>query len=136
VSRLLLLAAVLVAAGCGGGDGTTTGAAGGATALTVEVYPQGPGGAFATYELGCDPADGSIPDPQAACDDLDEVDASTFAPVPRDTTCSQEFDGPQLAKVTGTLRGEKITEQFSRSDGCQSARWDKLAFLFPTDDGT
>jgi hypothetical protein len=139
--RTLLAVACSVAlaalSGCGGETAGGTGStAAPRTSLTIEIYPQGPGGSLATYELQCDPTGGSLPDPPAACDEIGKLDADAFAPVPEDTMCSQQFGGPQLAKVTGRLGGETIGAQFARTDGCQIARWDRLAFLFPRDDGT
>ena len=52
-----------------------------------------------------------------------------FAPVPSDAMCTEIYGGPQTATVTGTLRGEPVNARFSRTDGCQIARWDKHAAL-------
>jgi hypothetical protein len=55
-----------------------------------------------------------------------------FAPVPKDTACTQVYGGPQEADVTGTYRGRPVNAHFDRGNGCEIARWDKVAFLFPT----
>ena len=124
-----------VVAGCGTGtggdvttdpapDGTTTGED---TRLTV-VVTASPDSAEQTYTLVCDPAGGDHPDPAAACRALIRV-KDPFAPVPPDTMCTEIYGGPQTATVTGTFRGEPVDAEFSRTDGCQIARWDAHAAL-------
>ena len=39
------------------------------------------------------------------------------------------YGGPQVALVTGTLRGVKVWARFRRRDGCEIARWNRVAFL-------
>ena len=108
--------------------GSVSGAAqGGTTELTIAVRG-GPGKGERTYSLVCDPAGGDHPDPEAACRLLSEL-TDPFAPVPPDAMCTEIYGGPQTATVTGTLRGEPVNAQFSRTDGCQIARWDKHATL-------
>lgn len=97
------------------------------TELTV-VVRDGPGKGAHTYTLLCDPPGGDHPDPDAACRLLSEM-RDPFAPVPPDTMCTQVYGGPQTATVTGTLRGERVDAAFSRTDGCQIARWDRHAVL-------
>ena len=130
-------ASLVLAAGCGtigsGGDVTTEpgqgsrAKQGGATELTITVRA-GRGRAERTYTLSCDPAGGDHPDPEAACRLLNEL-KDPFAPVPADAMCTEIYGGPQTATVTGTLRGEPVKAQFSRTDGCQIARWDKHVTL-------
>jgi hypothetical protein len=56
--------------------------------------------------------------------------ARPFAPVPAGTMCTEIYGGPQTATVTGRFRGEPVSAGFSRTDGCQVARWDAhLALL-------
>lgn len=128
-------------AGCGtigaGGDVTTepvpeSGAsAGGNTELTI-VLRNAPGVDERTYTLVCDPAGGNHPDPEAACRSLSEM-RNPFAPVPSDAMCTQIYGGPHTATVTGTFRGEPVNARFSRTDGCEIARWDRhVALLVET----
>jgi hypothetical protein len=35
------------------------------------------------------------------------------------------------AVVTGRLRGFSVSARFGRKDGCEVARWNRVAFLFP-----
>jgi hypothetical protein len=123
-------------AGCGsigaGGDVDTEPAPGsstatGSTELTVVVKPA-PNKDERTYTLVCDPAGGDHPDAEAACRTLSELD-DPFAPVPPDVMCTEVYGGPQTATVTGTFRGDPVHAEFSRTDGCEIARWDKHASL-------
>jgi len=84
------------------------------------------------YTLVCDPAGGDHPDPEAACRSLDRL-KHPFAPVAPDTMCTQVYGGPQTATVTGRFRGEPVNAEFSRTDGCEIARWDQhVALLVET----
>jgi hypothetical protein len=132
------LLVLLAAAGCGGSDEDAGGRspAAEATRLTIKVYPNGSGSQFAQWELRCDPAGGSLPDAEAACEKLADTTVDAFAPTPADAVCTEQYGGPQLARVDGTLRGTAVSGTFTRTNGCEIARWDALAFLFPEDDGT
>lgn len=103
-----------------------------AAGLTVEVDATGEG-ATETWTLTCDPTGGTHPDPQAACLVLGTAEGrAALEPVPMDTACTQLWGGPQTAHVTGTLDGQAVDATFSRSDGCQIARWDALEPLLGT----
>lgn len=102
--------------------------------LTVEVDATGEG-ATETWTLTCGPGGGtgSHPDPLAACLVLGTPEGrAAFEPVPTDAACTQIWGGPQTAHVTGTLDGQAVDATFSRSDGCQIARWDALEPLLGT----
>jgi hypothetical protein len=43
--------------------------------------------------------------------------------------CTQQYGGPQQAKVTGTLRGRTIDTTFDRKDGCGIADWELVRAL-------
>jgi hypothetical protein len=79
--------------------------------------------------LTCRPAGGSLPSPAGACRKLARLD-EPFRPVPGDVACSQIFAGPQVALVTGKYQGRRIWARFRRTDSCQTARWNRVAFLF------
>lgn len=134
-------ASLVLVAGCGtigsGGDVTVepgpdnAATRAGVTELTITVKA-GRGRGERTYSLRCEPAGGDHPDPEAACRLLNEL-KDPFAPVPADAMCTEIYGGPQTATVTGTLRGEPVNARFSRTDGCQIARWDKhVALLVET----
>ncbi len=53
-----------------------------------------------------------------------------FEPTAADIACTEQFGGPQTAKVSGDARRASASRAASpRSDGCEIARWDKLAAL-------
>ena len=81
------------------------------------------------------PAEGSVesnlPDAHAALAAVEQFGEEAFFPVPRpDRICTQQYGGPQIAVVEGTFRGRQVHSQFSRTDGCEIARWRSLAPLF------
>ena len=51
------------------------------------------------------------------------------APVEPDTACTQQFGGPETGSLRGQVRGKAIDARFSRTNGCEIARWDKVAPL-------
>jgi hypothetical protein len=76
---------------------------------------------------------GTHPNAKAICAAIAKRGTSLFAPVPAGTACSQIYGGPETAKAIGTVNGHKINSAFSRTDGCQVARWNiaKTLFTFP-----
>jgi hypothetical protein len=86
-------------------------------------------GDFTTWTLRCDPAGGSFPDPEEACEKLDDLD-NPFKETETDAICTEQFGGPQLASVQGVYRDETVSTRFERTNGCEISRWDKHAFLF------
>jgi hypothetical protein len=130
----LLTALSLVLLGCGG-DATTAGTTGGdggratpSTDLTITVAP-GSGGDEVTYTLTCDPAGGDHPDPDAACAALAAAttsDTKPLNPTPPDQICTEIYGGDQTAVIEGTLNGEPLRTELSRTNGCEIARWDAL----------
>ncbi|WP_240675195.1 SSI family serine proteinase inhibitor [Cellulomonas endophytica] len=103
------------------------GAAG--TLLVVALDETGAGTAPRTWTLTCDPAGGDHPDPAGACAALAAAGAGALEPPPRGAVCTQQYDGPQRATVTGTVGGRAVDVTFARTDGCEIARWDALAPL-------
>ena len=120
----------LVAAGCMGrtANDEDEGDAAPATVLEISVTP---GGEAPTkiWTLRC-PDGGTLPDAAQACEQLEKLD-DPFAPVPRNTACTQVYGGPQEADVSGSFRGRPVQAHFDRGNGCEIERWDKVAFLFP-----
>jgi len=55
-----------------------------------------------------------------------------FRPVPADTACTEIYGGPHVAEVRGRFRGRRVSAQFTRTDGCQIERWNRVRFLFPS----
>jgi hypothetical protein len=101
--------------------------------LTVTVRHAG-GGADGTFEVDCHPARGTHPDPTGACAGLDQNTRwgrDTFAPVPEGSMCTMLYGGPATAHVTGTWAGRPVDARFDRSNGCETARWDRFVPLLP-----
>lgn len=75
--------------------------------------------------------DSNLPDARAALAAVEQFGEEIFFPEPRpDRICTQQYGGPQVAVVKGWFRGRKVHSQFSRTDGCEIARWRTLAALF------
>ena len=72
----------------------------------------------------------NLPDAHAALAAVEQFGEEIFFPVPRpDRICTQQYGGPQVATVTGWFRGRKVNSAFSRTDGCEIARWKTMAPL-------
>ncbi len=122
-----LLAGGLLLAACGtaGSGGSPGSPSAGLTRLTVTAR-ESPTAPAQTWTLTCDPAGGNHPDPVAACAALAAA-ADPFAPTPPDQACTMIDGGPQTATIVGTYRGVSVTASYSRSNGCEIARWDAVA---------
>lgn len=98
--------------------------------VTVVVDATGEG-ATTTLTLTCEPVGGDHPDAEAACAAIAAASgAVAFEPTPRDVACTEQWGGPQTATVTGTVDGARIDAEFSRTNGCEISRWDRLEALF------
>ena len=112
---MIILAAILVAS----------------TSLHVTVWPNGEGDpGKRAWTLRCGPAGGTLTHRATACRRLGALKAP-FAPTPKDAACTQIYGGPQEALVTGRFRGHSVRARFSRKDGCEISRWNRVRFLFP-----
>jgi hypothetical protein len=105
-----------------------TAAAAAVTALTIVIWPSG-GDVHRQWTLRCAPIGGTLPHAAQACTRLRAL-RDPFAPVPPGAACSDIYGGPQTARVTGTYRGRRVSTTFNRRNGCETARWTKVAFLF------
>ena len=103
-----------------------------AAELEIVLRPDGASGRELRASLTCDPVGGTHPDPVAACRAL-EASADALEPVPSDAVCTQVFGGPEQAEVTGRWRGRDVRARFNRANGCEIARWDRLAALLRLD---
>lgn len=106
----------------------------GPTHLTVVVSGSGNPEADGSYELECEPAGGSHPVAQQACERLAQLPGEStdpFTPVSRDAMCTQQFGGPATARVTGSWRGRSIDAAFDRSNGCEIGRWNSMRPVLP-----
>ncbi len=130
-----ILAAVVtvltLTTGCGSQQATgatTASPAHPPVSLTIAVRPRPQAGAQ-RWTLTCGPAGGTLPHPAAACAALARVH-DPFGPVRRGVMCSMIYGGPQAATIVGTWHGKRVNATFSRVDGCQTARWNRIAPVF------
>jgi len=93
--------------------------------LLVTVRESGSSPAL-SWSLTCNPDGGTHPDPVLACDTLSGT-RNPFAPVAPGTMCPMIYYGPQTATISGYWQGQPVSAQFSRVDGCQEQRWEKIA---------
>jgi Subtilisin inhibitor-like len=123
--RTLVLTVLVAAslAACGG----TGSAAASETSLTITFRAQ-PGAEPIVRTLRCDPADGTLANPARACSRLAAL-KSPFAPTPKNVACTQIYGGPAVARVEGTLNGERVDARFELSNGCEIERWDRNRVL-------
>jgi hypothetical protein len=127
VSILCLIGAALAV--------STTGSAGTAADTTLKVsYWENPARSSNrdVWTLRCAPAGGTLPRPALACRRLEALGAKLFAPVPRGAVCTEIYGGPQVARIIGMVEGDRVWARFSRTNGCQIDRWDRLSpWLLP-----
>ena len=105
-----------------------------ATMLTVTYWESGPRGSDPErWTLRCNPADGTLPRPALACRRLASASPKLFAPKPPSLVCTQIYGGPQTARVTGKVKGKRVWASFSRTNGCEISRWNRLSpWLLPS----
>jgi hypothetical protein len=132
---IVAAAAVAAAASAGAIVVGTAGASGssGRTAITISYWDNGQRTADSdTWTLRCNPAGGTLARPAAACAKLAAGGWKLVAPVPLSAICTQIYGGPQVARVVGMLDGRRVFARFTRANGCQIARWNKLTpWLLP-----
>jgi len=104
--------------------GTTQAQQAPVTRLTITFVSE-EGAQPSVWELTCDPAGGTHPDPEGACRTLAEA-KEPFAAPPPNQICTEIYGGPQRATVEGTWQGDGVRAEFSRTNGCEIARWDAL----------
>ncbi len=89
--------------------------------LLISLFPQGPNGSVQRWTVHCP---GAKP-----CARLQAGGRALFRPVRADMACTMIYGGPEVAIVRGTLNGRRVWARFTRRDGCQIARWNRVAFL-------
>lgn len=130
--RLLVLVLLLVATGCADSSpSVSTGSGDSELAIAVTVSD---GSTPEEWTLTCgSSAGGDHPDPAAACAALQAVvdeGGDPFAPVPADAVCTEIYGGSATATITGTWQGDDVDASYSRTNGCEIARWDPLMDVF------
>jgi len=123
------IAVALAAIAAGGCMNETSRIGAGTTRLEISVSIRGSESLTRVWTLGCT-GKSTLPDPERACRRLSAL-KDPFAPVPEGVACTQVYGGPQVADVRGTFRGDPVSAKFSRENGCEIARWNRVRFLFP-----
>ena len=80
-----------------------------------------------TWTFGCGTARGTVPRPVRACARLLAGGAKLFAPLPKDAVCTEIYGGPQKARVVGTVNGRRVHATFTRTNGCEISRWQRIS---------
>jgi hypothetical protein len=126
-SLAVVVLAAFAAGGCMGPQNMRGVTRAPSTELEISLSP---GGDAVTrlWTLRC-PSGGTLPNPAEACRRLAELD-HPFAPVPKSAACTLIYGGPQTAEVSGTFKGRTVNAHFSRGNGCEIARWNRVRFLF------
>jgi hypothetical protein len=130
---VLALASVALTACAAGSAGTSA-----TTSLTVTFWSNGANTTDREqWTLRCDPPGGTLPRPRIACRRLAEGGPKLLAPLGPNTMCTQIYGGPQTARVVGRVASARVSAGFSRKDGCQIARWNRLSpWLLPAGTAT
>jgi hypothetical protein len=122
MKRLLLIPfLVLVLAACGGddvqepGDGSAAATSAAGTNLVVTVW--------------ADPSTSAEPTVTTVTAAPAGATAKDFAAPDPNQACTMIFGGPGKATVAGTLDGAAVDATFTRSNGCEIARWDRMTAL-------
>ncbi|MEO5778955.1 MULTISPECIES: serine protease inhibitor [Arthrobacter] len=101
--------------------------------LTVRLTetPGAPERTFRLQASGGKPTGASnLPDAAAALAAVERLGPDIFFPRPGPPKmCTQQYGGPQVAVVTGWFLGRAVSSAFSRTDGCEIARWRSMAAL-------
>lgn len=116
-----------LAAGCGdrtepepqpgGGD---SGVGEPATALTVVLDPDGPGGAPAMRErVECAAGAATL-----GCERASDLSPEAIEPVPPGVPCTQVYGGPDVAELSGRLDGRPVEAKLTRANGCEIGRFE------------
>jgi hypothetical protein len=127
-SRNLAIALATVLVACGDSGDALVPQRGELTAnLRVTVKPEGPGGPARIRRVECGVLGNEAIDPR--CRLLAGLELRNLEPVPARTSCAQVYGGPATARVTGELRGVRVSANFDLTDGCEIARWRRNAAL-------
>ncbi len=95
------------------------------TRLVVSVDPDGRGPEPAKKtRVSC-----GTPRESTVCAEASALEPSDVDPVDPATACTELFGGPETARLRGRVRGRAVDARFARNNGCEIARWDKVAPL-------
>ncbi|TDC11236.1 hypothetical protein E1265_30095 [Streptomyces sp. 8K308] len=130
VAALVLFASAIVAAAPQGPRGPRVEPAVAPTHQLVITVADATEETNGTHTLTCDPAGGDHPEADAACETL-LASEQPFETTDEGTLCTYMYGGPAHATVEGVWEGESVSTEFTRSDGCEIARWDALVPALP-----
>ena len=80
-----------------------------------------------TWTLRCDPAPGTLDRAARACTRLATGGPKLFAPLPPNVVCTEIYGGPQKARVVGVVDGKRVWSTFTRTNGSQIDRWQRIS---------
>jgi hypothetical protein len=134
-SRNLTVVLAALLASCGSGEDPLAPDAGDGLVmdLRVTVMPKGPGGFERVRRLQCASAGEEAIDPR--CRRLGKLEPRDLAPLARGTACAAIYGGPATARVTGELRGVRVSASFDLTNACQIARWRRNVLLLGSPPG-
>ena len=119
---LPFLAALLVV-GCGASEEPA--GSGEVAQLVVRVDPDGSGsGRAKETRVRCGSAREST-----VCAEAAGLEPGDLAKADPGAACTDLFGGPETARIVGELHGRPVDARFARNNGCEIARWEKVAPL-------
>ncbi len=80
------------------------------------------------WTLQCNPTGGTHKGAKKACVALLKV-KDPFKSSDPNRICTEQYGGPETANVQGIWNGKKIRANFSKINGCEIARWQKVQAL-------
>lgn len=76
----------------------------------------------------CRPPAGNYENPKEICRKLLSL-KGTLRPLSLGTVCTEQYGGPGIIKIRGYWYGKKINLVYSKVNGCEISRWNKIEFL-------
>ena len=123
MKRLLVVPFLALAlAACGGSDVQDPGGSSASTPATTASATE------LTVTVWADPSTSAAPTVTTVTA-APGATAKDFAPTPAGQACTMIFGGADKATVKGTLDGAAVDATFTRSNGCEIARWDRMTAL-------
>ena len=126
--RAAAAAVALVAAGCGETERLPPPPASSPQRVALEITLDPDGGGPARERSGrlrCPSRDDA-----EACRAAFRLPPSAFEPVPGDLACTEIYGGPEVGRLKGPIGRRNVDATFTRINGCEIARYDRVAFLF------
>ncbi len=80
------------------------------------------------WTLKCNPTGGTHKSAKKACVALLKV-KDPFKSSDPNLMCTEQYGGPETAHVQGIWNGKKIRANFSKINGCEIAKWQKVQAL-------